>query len=454
MMNGVRSAMRKAHGIAKDISATGSENSSKTRGVLKAWVSERFELSRGGGPGNIRPMEGLRGFAALLVFFAHYIGFMKPFIDQSSGFAAAANAVNFIGNSGVDLFFVLSGYLIYGSLISRPQLFTQFMSRRVARIYPVFIVMFAVYIVLSLLLPNESKIPTSAGEAAAFLFGNFFLLAGLFPFTVMISVAWSLSYEMFYYAVIPAIISVFKLRQKSAGWRVGFFVVVALAYTAFCFVYWGRPRLLMFVAGILLYEAINHLRLRAPGSMFTVVVVSAALLLQLSPVTNSVGNTLQVVALFVAYFILCFCCFADTGAWLRRVFEWSPLRWFGNMSYSFYMVHALAMQFAVLVLATFLPASSAYGPLLFWAFMPALFVTALVPAVLMYLFVERRFSLKPTRTPDDGPVELPKPAPLRALRVPFGPSVVRARSQTRTVYADRKRNPEPRGLEQRGTDRD
>ena len=424
---------------------------------IATWVSERFELSRGGGPGNIRPMEGLRGFAALLVFVTHYIGFIKPMLDQPPALARFTVPVDVIGNSGVDLFFVLSGYLIYGSLLSRPQLFTAFMSRRVARIYPVFIVMFAVYIVLSLLLPSESKIPTSAGEAAAFLFGNFFLLAGLFPFTVMISVAWSLSYEMFYYAVIPAFISAFGLRQKNPGWRVGFFVVVALAYIAFCLVYGGRPRLLMFIAGILLYEAINHLRLRAPGSVFTVVIVSAGLLAQLLPGTSHLVRTLQVVALFVSFFTLCFCCFARPGAWLRRVFEWTPLRWFGNMSYSFYMVHALAMQFVVLALTALLPPAPGYGSLFFWACMPALFVVALVPSVFMYLLVERPFSLqKPvkTPTPDDGPVELPGPAPLRALRVPFGPSAVRARSRTRTLYTGPKRNAEPRGPRQRSADRD
>ena len=159
-------------------------------------------------------MEGLRGFAALLVFVAHYVGFVKPFMDRSTDFAAATIAVNPIGSSGVDLFFVLSGYLIYGSLLSRPQVFTQFMSRRITRIYPVFIVMFLIYVPLSFLFPSESKIPATAGEAIPFLLGNFFLLAGLFPITVMISVAWSLSYEMFYYAVIPAII--FGVRVAGA----------------------------------------------------------------------------------------------------------------------------------------------------------------------------------------------------------------------------------------------
>lgn len=416
------------------------------------WLSQRFELSRGGGANNIRPMEGLRGFAALLVFIAHYVGFVKPFIDQSTGFAAAANAVNPVGNSGVDLFFVLSGYLIYGSLISRSQAFTQFMSRRITRIYPVFIVMFLIYVPLSLLFPSESKIPTSAGEAVGFLLGNFFLLAGLFPITVMISVAWSLSYEMFYYTVIPVVISAFRLRRRSAGWRIGFFSALALAVTGYCAVYGGQPRLMMFIAGILLYEAIHSLHLRPPGSLLTVVIVAAGLSAQLLPGTTSMGNTLQVVSLFVSFFTLCFCCFANSGAWLRSAFEWTPLRWFGNMSFSFYMVHALAMQFAVLVLTKVLPTSSGYGPLLFWTLMPALFAVSLFPAVCMYLLVERPFSLKkPVKAQaDEGPAELPKPT-LAPTRAPFAPSLVRAQkhSKTRNVFVDRRRN-----SEQRDVDRD
>ena len=207
----------------------------------------------------------------------------------------------------------------------------------------------------------------------------------------------------------------------------------------------------MFIAGILLYEAINHLRLRPPGSVLTVVVVAAGLLVQLLPGTSNLGHTLQVVALFVSFFTLCFCCFANSGAWLRRAFEWTPLRWFGNMSYSFYMVHALVMQFVVLVLLTVLPPAPGYGPLFFWTFMPALFVAALIPAVLMYLFVERPFSLKKpvkAQTPDEGPTELPTPVPT-PVRTPFAPPTARARNpRPRNVYAAPKQNPG------RGADRD
>ncbi len=360
----------------------------------RGWFSDRFELSRGGGA-HIRPMEGLRGFATLLVFATHYIGFTKPFVDQSTGFAAVAKAVDTVGNSGVDLFFVLSGYLIYGSLIARPQAFAQFMQRRIVRIYPVFTVMFLVYVLLSVAFPGESKIPASLAGAAGFMLGIFFLLPGFFPMTWMIAVSWSLSYEMFYYTALPLVISAFTLRHRGVAWRILFFSVLAVGFAAYCAVYGGHVRLVMFVAGILLYEAIKHLRLRPPGGALTVLIVAAGLSAQALPLPGSAGDTLRVLALFVAFFSLCFCCFADPDSRVRRAFEWTPLRWFGNMSYSFYMVHALPMQFIALVVAAVIPASAETGPLLFWGLLPVMFAGALLPAVLLYLFVERPFSLKP-----------------------------------------------------------
>ena len=60
-----------------------------------------------------------------------------------------------MGHAGVDLFFVLSGYLIYGSVVTRYQPFLPFIGRRLQRIYPAFAATFAMYVVLSLLFPFE-----------------------------------------------------------------------------------------------------------------------------------------------------------------------------------------------------------------------------------------------------------------------------------------------------------
>src|SRR5438309_10986860 len=94
------------------------------------WFSDKFEISRGLQGQNVRPMEGLRGLAVSLVFLVHYVGLVRPWLESHQVLNAVATAMHTIGNTGVDLFFVLSGYLIYGSLMSEPQPFGNFIRRR------------------------------------------------------------------------------------------------------------------------------------------------------------------------------------------------------------------------------------------------------------------------------------------------------------------------------------
>src|SRR4051812_34313388 len=105
-------------------------------------LSDKFEVSRGLKGQNVRPMEGLRGLAVSLVFLVHYVALVRPWIEGNESLIAVSAGLHSIGSTGVDLFFVLSGYLIYGSLIGRPQLFLQFIRRRAERLYPAFTAVF------------------------------------------------------------------------------------------------------------------------------------------------------------------------------------------------------------------------------------------------------------------------------------------------------------------------
>lgn len=219
-------------------------------------MAQKFELSRNDGSGNVRPMEGLRGFAVFLVFLVHYATLMSPFILKTPGISTAVEAIHSIGNAGVDLFFVLSGYLIYGSLMARRQGFVPFMRRRIARIYPAFLVVLLVYVVLSFLQPTTSKIPSGTHQSILYILQNMLLLPGIFKIDPIITVAWSLSYEMLYYIILPPLILLLKLRARPAVWRVGFFVLAGGTILGACAVYGGPIRLAMFVSGILLHEAL------------------------------------------------------------------------------------------------------------------------------------------------------------------------------------------------------
>lgn len=295
------------------------------------WLTNQFELSRGGEGANVRPMEGLRGFAVFLVFLVHYVSLVNPWIPKGSITAKMADALHTIGNCGVDLFFVLSGYLIYGSLIKRKQAYRHFILRRIERIYPAFIAVFLLYVLLSLIFRSENKIPAGASAATIYLVQNLLLLPGLFPIQPMITVAWSLSYEMFYYLAVPVAIEGLGLRQRSPLVRAVLFSFVTAFAAAYSAAYSGHIRLIMFISGILLFESMSLGR-RAPRPPAVVGLLALALGLSgmLLPIGGSAGYTLKIVVLFIAFFILCLSCFQNPTTWLARSFCWTPLRWLGK----------------------------------------------------------------------------------------------------------------------------
>jgi peptidoglycan/LPS O-acetylase OafA/YrhL len=358
------------------------------RNFILEWLTKKFELSRASDMQNVRPMEGLRGFAVFLVFLVHYATLIKPWISAESITFQISNIIHSVGNVGVDLFFILSGYLIYGSLISKSQNFFKFMLRRIKRIYPTFTVVFIIYIVLSFVFPIENKIPIQALDKFIYLTQNFLLLPGIFHIEPMITVAWSLSYEMFYYLAIPLMITLFKLRNREIVWRVFFFLSLTLAIVIYCSIYGGHIRLIMFISGILLYEASKN-NFYTPncfiGFMALVIGLSSSLL----PTDNFIKTSI----LFASFFILCLICFRTPSSWLPLAFSWKPLRWLGNMSYSYYLLHGLTLKACFLLLTKFSLFTTSHDFYLFWGLLPMMFIITLIPTSVLFLVIERPFSL-------------------------------------------------------------
>lgn len=346
------------------------------------------------------PMEGLRGFAVALVFLVHYASLAGAWLAPGSAAARIAGALHAIGNCGVDLFFVISGYLIYGSLIKRRQPFGGFMLRRARRIYPVYGAVFLLYLALSVAFPNESRIPAGTGAGTRYLLANFLLLNGFGSAPTMITAAWSLSYEMLYYLTLPWLILAFGMRGRSGTWRSALVATLLAAALAGFAVFGGPVRLLMFGAGILLYETLasagpSATRRAAPPSASLVgVVLAAGLTVMLVP-GQLIAKTLVLSGVF---FLLCRSCFGDPASWPARAFSWTPLRWLGNMSYSFYLVHGLALKAGFrLLAAVFPPAPQGAGALFFGVWLVPMLILALLSSAVLFLLVERPLSLAPQK---------------------------------------------------------
>src|SRR5262245_30388988 len=96
-------------------------------------------------PAHIPALDGIRGLAVLLVLYCH-----STFIEPGAAFGKVFLATSRISWAGVDLFFVLSGFLITGILFDakgKDRYFRNFYARRTVRISP----LYYVFLVLALL---------------------------------------------------------------------------------------------------------------------------------------------------------------------------------------------------------------------------------------------------------------------------------------------------------------
>ena len=299
------------------------------------WLADRFELSRGDA-GNLRSMEGLRGVAVFLVFLTHYTTQVMPWISVDSVPVSAFAQIREAGRSGVDLFFVLSGYMIYGSLISRASSsYWLFMRRRVQRIYPTFLTVLALYVVLSFLIPEERKIPSGAWPAIRYLVENALLLPGMFPDQADDHPSLVAQLRD---VLLPAHAHLDRglgLRTRPVRARVAFFLVMGLALVLWCSAFGGPVRLLGFVAGIVLYEVLHNRLLPAPGTVAGMSCLIAGLGVMLLPISGPAGFSAKIVLLSTALFVLCFSCFGRPSSKAAALFSWTPMRWLGNMSCSY-----------------------------------------------------------------------------------------------------------------------
>jgi peptidoglycan/LPS O-acetylase OafA/YrhL len=353
-------------------------------------------------------MEGVRGFAVILVFFVHYHSLFSHLLYENSFNYHISNFLGTVGSVGVDLFFVLSGYLIYGAVVRKPVRYVDFARRRVERIYPTFLAVFAIYLIFSLALPRESKIPSGAPDAVVYILANICLLPGLFNITPIITVAWSLSFEFLYYLTLPLIVSLSGMRGWRRRVRVCFFISLAVVgFVGLARASGSHLRLIMFLPGILVYEAIGtgarRRSERIPGETVAAVAFLASFPLHFAltsrrdlvtflPGIHTLGGSYGVLVLFVSFLGFAFFCLGQEG-FLSRLFSWTPLRWLGNMSYSYYLSHGLVLKFiAFIVPCLFSEAGS--SPAVFWSLLPVAISATLASSTLLFVTVERPFSLR------------------------------------------------------------
>lgn len=293
-------------------------------------------------------LDGLRAFAIAWVLFSHFWTYplSTPTLNR---FAAA-------GWGGVDLFFVLSGFLITRILLAderRPNYYRRFYARRARRIVPVY------YLVLLTVLVGFPLVSSSPDTTArdwlwyvAFLSNLRLAHVGWQVFAL--DVTWSLAIEEQFYLVWPALVRMFGRRRLvvlCAGLVLGlpllrFGLVETQAIGAAWLDMFTLFRMDNLALGAILACVEPRLRTFSGGAHLAFV---AAVVATVALAANGNMTRYGEVAVVVGHTILAVLSATMINAavagrsWLARVLSLSPLQALGRVSYGLYLYQGIVL---------------------------------------------------------------------------------------------------------------
>ena len=316
-------------------------------------------------------LDGVRGFAALWVFFYHYL----PGNHSNSHAVHWMSQVNRVGWSAVSLFFVLSGFLISGILwdsFDKDRWWSSFFVRRALRIFPLYYLALAICVALYALQPIHTASIRHLWVHAFYLQDVPWLQhwGGALPPYLFLLHFWSLAVEEQFYLVWPFVLgALFRqrtvaLRVIAGLWVLSFIFRIAnyayAAHHADTSTLWSSASL-PGRSGELLAGAFLALLMRSgpavvdtlyrfvPWILGASFVGSVAVLASAvtpgpeDPWTGTVG--LAVLSIFYASLIAT----SLRPGMIQSFFQARVLRWLGTISYGVYVYHMLFLpQFEAL----------------------------------------------------------------------------------------------------------
>jgi peptidoglycan/LPS O-acetylase OafA/YrhL len=296
----------------------------------------------------VAALDGMRGLAVLLVLVFHIFQ-VEPAPTGNTLLRLGYRATRF-GQTGVDLFFVLSGFLITGILFdtkSSERYFINFYGRRTLRIFPLY---YGALVLALVVLPRLAGIRLTGVPSIWFwtYSTNFALTNG--TDAGLLGHFWSLAIEEQFYLVWP--LAVFALG-RAAVMRV---CVASLAFSAALRVVIESQGLSSFMVTLcrvdtLLVGALLALAARSPGGLggwsgkaVPAAAVALAVALPLSLTMSGSGSIwlpavkYPLTAVFYAA-VLVIGVTASSGSWADRLLTLAPLRSLGTYSYGIYVYH-------------------------------------------------------------------------------------------------------------------
>lgn len=337
-------------------------------------------------------LHGLRGVASMMVFLAHLAdGFARHFFSDDPVIGVIAPVFTQAMVFGVEVFFLISGYVIAGSCLKYSA--TEFALRRLVRLYPVFLVFTVLYFVANMIIEHEPH-KLNAG----YLLINLAFLDLWFKTPIMTPNAWSITCEVWYYVFAYFGISYFV---KGAWERRSETAILYIAAVAMLVVF--APITLYFIIGVCVYafergalatERRVPLRTATELLLLATLAVAAASFQRSSHLYAPADLASPIGIVMVAAAALIFLQIARGASVLDRMLRHPFVLYLGTISYSLYLAHPYT-YFAVRKLLAGVGLAALPMPVAFAVYMAVMLGAGLAFAHLVHVTLEvqpyRRF---------------------------------------------------------------
>lgn len=317
-------------------------------------------------------LDGLRGIAIGMVVLYH--AFFFHFAPRSGSALGYLLFPMRIGWSGVDLFFVLSGFLIGGILLdakNSDNYFRTFYIRRFFRIVPVYYATLLCLFALSSL----SKVHSGAHSVWSvednvpwYLFvlflHNFWMAASNTMGSGHLAVFWSLAVEEQFYLTLPWAIRYFD--RKRVTMLAVEVILLAPAVRIVCYSFWPNHPFAWFElmpcrADALFFGVLGAVGVRDPvcrawisnrRNLLRVLIAFFAIGLPFVTQTNMRANGLPMVSVMLSwlaafYLLVLIYTFSFPQSLASRCLRWAWLRWLGMIAYGMYLFHEVVLSFTL-----------------------------------------------------------------------------------------------------------
>jgi peptidoglycan/LPS O-acetylase OafA/YrhL len=333
----------------------------------------------------INSLTSVRFFFAFVVFLSH----LKGLVGKSENFDFYYDNVFSEGSIGVSFFFILSGFVLslsYEKKIIAGYKRSTFYFKRVARLFPLHLITFIVAIPFAL---HGGHFLLKGGLNLLLLQSFIPLRSIYFSFN---AVSWSISDEMFFYALFPFLITWINSRNKYLKYLIYLFPLVPIALNILLpeeykhQLLYINPivRLADFILGILGYKLFSHFKnYKNVKWINTLQLTSVVVFVIFFMYHLEIPKALRYSVYYWIPMVFIILAFSFNEGVVYKLLNKRILIYLGEISFGFYMIHQLVIRYLGIINSKSINIDSV------WILLVVFFVTSICLSVASFELFEK-----------------------------------------------------------------